>query len=353
MTTLAQPRRWLRPGALALALLTTSTLLASCDVAQGARCALLDADGAMRSGDAATRGQAVECVLAKSPERIGPFVPSLLERLTDGAVYKRFWSGGGLIGFGEAGERQVSVAQVALGALRKSRPDERSVTPIVRAMVANANRMGRVDGVGLYGEPGTAAMALAGLLTREYREAGLGALVDAALERELPGIRRAPVRQWIEASLYPVATTAPAAPPPLARDGPHGLTWGLAATARDAAEATFVASCHGEPKAPMDRLHNGSCNPYLGDTACDVVLPLLCFAPQHRELRTTTPVAGRDFTGRAAADAHCSAAFGPGWRMAEHHDGDWGLGARGTPPAPPTRFWVAIRDQPGNCWDSR
>jgi hypothetical protein len=344
-----------RRPAFALALVAVSMLLAGCDLAREARCALGDPAAAMRSGDAAARGQALECLLAKSPEQIEPFVPLLLERVVDGAVYRRVWSGGGLVGFGEAGEREVSVAQVAIAALRKARPEERSVAPIARAMVANAGRMRGADGVGLYGEPGTAALVLADLLTREYRAAGLGPVVDAALARELPGLRRAQTRRWLEASLYPAARPVAAAQPApaTARDGAHGLTWGLAAPGEARGEPVFDASCHGEPKAPMDRLHNGSCNPYVGDTACDAALPLLCYAPVARELRTTAPVAGRALSDRAAADAHCQGAFGPQWRMAEHHDGDWGLRARGTPPAPATRFWVAIRDQPGNCWDSR
>lgn len=343
---------------LALALLAAALLLAGCDAAKNARCLLVDPEVALRSGDAAKRGRAAECVLAKSPARIEPFVPLLLERLTDGAVYRRVDSGGGLIGFGTAGEREVSVAQVALAAVRKGRPDERNVAPMVSAMVVNAARLRSVDDVGVYGHPGTAALALAQLLTRDYRAAGLGTALDAALASELPRIRRAPIRRWLEESLYPAAApaaaaTAAAMPLPPAKDGAHGLTWGVVATGQDGAAPGFAARCHGEPRTPMDRLHNGSCNPYVGDTACDTALPVLCYAPAQRALRTTAPVTGDALTDRAAADARCGAAFGRGWRMAEHHDGDWGITASGRPPDPPTRFWVAINDQPANCWDSR
>lgn len=353
MSRLANWPAWWRvlvlPGSIAVA----SLCLAGCGVSQGARCLLVDPEAGLRSGDAARRGQAAECVLAKSPARIEPLVPLLLERLTDDAVFRRFWSGGGLIGFGSAGEREVSVAQVALAALRKGAPSERNVGPVVRAMVANAARMRGTERIGSYADPGTAAVALAELLTRDYRAAGLGTVLDAALQRELPAIGRASTRQWLEAFLYPAAVAAPVEASRPAKGGPHGLTWGLAANGAGPMEPAFAASCHGEPKAPMDRLHNGSCNPYAGDTACDATLPLLCYAPAERALRTTAPVEGRALTDRAAADARCNTAFGAGWRMAEHHDGDWGIAASGTPPAPPTRFWVAIRDQPGNCWDSR
>ena len=98
---------------------------------------------------------------------------------------------------------------------------------------------------------------------------------------------------------------------------------------------------------------------------------------------TTLPVKGTTLTSQAAGDKQCAVAFGAGWRMAEWHDGAYDDGPPqmdantwwGTPamnnltPWPSglphggstawgfgnirndTRYWVAVRDQPGNCWN--
>jgi hypothetical protein len=44
--------------------------------------------------------------------------------------------------------------------------------------------------------------------------------------------------------------------------------------------------------------------------------------------------------------------FGPGWRVAEFHDGwGWHFQAYGTVDNPNGRFWVDINDQPdATCW---
>ena len=75
---------------------------------------------------------------------------------------------------------------------------------------------------------------------------------------------------------------------------------------------------------------------------------------------TTQPVAGNAFAHISAmpgnVNSYCQAQFGPGWRVAEFHDGwAWNFQAYGgtitAPTVPSTRFWVHINDQPAaNCW---
>jgi len=134
---------------------------------------------------------------------------------------------------------------------------------------------------------------------------------------------------------------------------------------------TVDVNCHGGPKVDPQYAHQGSCNPYQGDTSCSVRLPLLCFrsdgsAPPEGVVRQdfynswaggrvaiTAPTAGTALTSAERANAFCSRALGTGWRMAEFHDGKkgWGFFARGQIHTA-SRFWVHINDQPGNCWDS-
>jgi hypothetical protein len=130
----------------------------------------------------------------------------------------------------------------------------------------------------------------------------------------------------------------------------------------------------GEP-ATLDQPHQGSCNPYRGDTSCRTVLPVLCVRPAAAPLPAgldagaypgwtggtlgaTQPVMGAVLESAALASARCEKELGPGWRMAAFHDGpggqgSWGLqGLRGAGLTGPTRYWVHIGDQKGNCWDS-
>ena len=145
----------------------------------------------------------------------------------------------------------------------------------------------------------------------------------------------------------------------------------------------------------------GTGNPYTGDTLCKLKLPILCVSvdgsarPNYDgsvgngefyngwvegHLQTTLPVKGKSLTSEATGDKYCAAAFGPGWRMAEFHDGayttpmntttNWGTPSQnpvspwqaGYPHGgwtfwgfgnvnPNTRYWVAVNDQPGNCWN--
>lgn len=141
-------------------------------------------------------------------------------------------------------------------------------------------------------------------------------------------------------------------------------------------------------------------NPYVGDTVCKKKLPVLCFkfdgslrpgyvpGPNgafyegwvEGHLAPTLPTKGIALTSLAVADALCVTSFGPGWRMAEFHDGAYVSGMNATNycnsvstgctspwPAgqphgghsmwaysnlnPAVRYWTYINDQPGNCWN--
>lgn len=146
-----------------------------------------------------------------------------------------------------------------------------------------------------------------------------------------------------------------------------GMTW--AHSASNPQTGTITVGCEG-------------CDPYIGDMPCTQQRPLLCiYKPTPAfplpvgvnntdiyyqwaggVVATTQPVAGNVFahisagpTGTNAND-YCVAQFGPGWRVAEFHDG-WGFnfqaygGTVDAPTVPSTRFWVHINDQSAaNCW---
>lgn len=182
------------------------------------------------------------------------------------------------------------------------------------------------------------------------------------------------------------------APPPVRR----GMSWGVAANV-ETPEGVVLLSCHGEPATD-----SGSCDASRGDTECTRALPLLCLkldnTPVPAELpvpvvdgalpddfysgwvggtvATTPPMPGIDLKSRALADRACAAAFGSSWRLAEFHAGGRGKSAYGVAvpdrdpaqsrtvhatdggafyaagdPIRTSRFWVAIDDQPANCWD--
>jgi hypothetical protein len=134
--------------------------------------------------------------------------------------------------------------------------------------------------------------------------------------------------------------------------GGKGMTWGKA-----------------RHTVGVDELGCGSCNAYVGDTACTTALPILCikkdgsprpsnYTPSASaytwaagNLATTLPVTGTLLTSLANANQMCATFFGSGWRMAEFHDGwGWGLSAFGNVRSD-TRYWVYINDQPANCWN--
>ncbi len=158
-----------------------------------------------------------------------------------------------------------------------------------------------------------------------------------------------------------------AAPRPIA----FGLTFALVPPDANAPPEVVGLNCHGEPRQ-LDRPHQDSCNPYHGDTSCRTVLPVLCIKVTKAAkpvavsdgfyqgwvngiLAATSPVMGAVLESAAVASARCVAELGPGWKMAEFHDGQggWGLqGQKGSDFSPNNRYWVHINDQPGNCWDS-
>ncbi len=118
-------------------------------------------------------------------------------------------------------------------------------------------------------------------------------------------------------------------------------------------------------------------NPFRGDTPCTQTLPVLCFkyegyptpAPTETgnyafnwsrgQLKATAPVNGSRLNTRWQAANVCQYSFGPGWRIAQFHDGSvgdagnggWDYWAYGSLPTN-TRFWVGIGNQPGNPWNA-
>ena len=117
-----------------------------------------------------------------------------------------------------------------------------------------------------------------------------------------------------------------------------------------------------------DRVGCGDCDPYYGDTVCSTELPVLCLkvdgAPDPGvgsdyydgwaagHIAPTLPIRGDQLTSSADGDALCQTHFGPGWAMAEFHDGGggWNWNAYGDIDDA-TTYWVYIDDQAdGNCW---
>lgn len=154
----------------------------------------------------------------------------------------------------------------------------------------------------------------------------------------------------------------------------------------------------------IERVGCYNCDAYVGDTDCTTELPVLCVKqdgsprPNYANIgtahampvefyngwvgghiATTLPVKGTSLTSSTVADATCAAAFGDGWRMAEHHDGRYVAGMTqnkfyGTSPTSPSpwatvtksggwgffaygnvipnkKFWARVIDQPSACWD--
>jgi hypothetical protein len=153
-----------------------------------------------------------------------------------------------------------------------------------------------------------------------------------------------------------LAAFASASSPLMAQTSRLGMTWAKAS--HDDAKGVDVVSCHGGGK---------SCEAHKGDTPCSESLPVLCvrksaaanpgvpttqyaqWASGH--IATTMPVPGFALLSQQAGDGLCLATQGPGWRMAEFHDGwGWGFAAFGNV-RDDTRFWVRINDQKANCWD--
>jgi hypothetical protein len=123
---------------------------------------------------------------------------------------------------------------------------------------------------------------------------------------------------------------------------------------------------------------DGQTNAYSGDTTIDQFLPILCVLADGRTapggfsfdyyngwargaVRATAAVQGTVLTSQAQGDSICATTFGAGWRMAEFHDGRYGLDFSWTGGwswwaegnlVSGSRFWMAINDQPANPWNS-
>ena len=184
--------------------------------------------------------------------------------------------------------------------------------------------------------------------------------------------------------------------------GKYGLTWGNGAYVPENPDL-FRVGCSGTPTIPLTYPYtssSGSCNAYAGDTPCEAYLPILCLLPSgfnrpcydidctshampkefycgwsESYMILSPPVLGLSLTSRTVADNICESHFGPGFRMGEHGDGlyvvgmdrtnycynswassipssgGWGFSGYGTRGPFWTRFWVAINDQPANCWN--
>jgi hypothetical protein len=172
-----------------------------------------------------------------------------------------------------------------------------------------------------------------------------------------------------------------------------GMTWGVNRYNNDL-NITRV-HCYGQVGP-----NRGPCDPYQGDTSCSDKLPVLCVKVDGSPrppyaiptcsscamndeyyngwaegiIGLTAPVQGDTFATLDDVNAYCEAQFGPGYRVAEHHDGrlvygmdeknfydatwplttssgGWGFYAPGQLPDN-SRFWVHINDQNANCWGS-
>jgi len=136
--------------------------------------------------------------------------------------------------------------------------------------------------------------------------------------------------------------------------GGRGMTWWKLGHANG---VDWVGCRNGEP--------NG-CNAYQGETSCAVRAPVLCLKQDgspspvpfdfykgwaQGNIGLSRAVRGDSMRSVNDGNAICRAEFGPGWRMAEFHDGGggWSWQAYGNIDST-TRFWVYINDQNANCW---
>lgn len=176
-----------------------------------------------------------------------------------------------------------------------------------------------------------------------------------AKERKNNARARAAATDIAERAIDAKARQMSAAAAPTQRNPDRmALTFGWSPTA---APDELYASCRGGPYQ-LANPHQSGCNHFAGDTSCRTVLPVLCLRPADgatlMALATSEPVAGFLIESRTAGDAHCAQALGARWRMANFVDGSPDLRAhRQTGIAVNTgvRAWVAVNDNPANCWD--
>ena len=147
-----------------------------------------------------------------------------------------------------------------------------------------------------------------------------------------------------------------------------GLTWGKYAPYPDTVTGTNSIGCHSTAEG-----HD--CNPYTGDTKCNVARPLLCIHQDttafpvpadvnnldpynmwgYGAVGTTKPIKPCQVaTTIQQANAICVAEFGAGFRVAEWHDAIGGLGTAfqvfGGLGNTKRRVWVDINSTNGTCW---
>jgi Domain of unknown function (DUF4124) len=154
----------------------------------------------------------------------------------------------------------------------------------------------------------------------------------------------------------------------------HGMTFGLLAQVGNAISASCLA-----PPAPQDRPRDGGCDAERGDTACSRSLPVLCIKDPERRARTpavvdansgrlTPPPVGEgpqlgaspalrgdSLASQQSGTQACVRALGDGWRMVSYQDSvGWATAPhRHDSLVQATgRFWVAVGDAPGNCWNA-
>ena len=202
---------------------------------------------------------------------------------------------------------------------------------------------------------------------RDKRAEAQGKKEDAVLS----GAATQPAKGLVPAAA-PIATAQAASATPTLG---HGLTYAVVVDDQQLPPEVARLGCSGEPRATDRPLQdNAPCNPKQGDTSCRVVLPVLCIQPGTAAkpagggettyagwtggmLAPTQPVMGAILNSAAAASARCEKELGSGWRMADAHDGQnsgglQGLRTSNTALDRGTRYWVQVKDQPANCWNS-
>jgi hypothetical protein len=412
---------WFRRVTQAMLLSLVVTALSACGVKEQLRCTFSDPEHDLKSGDAATRAKAANCLRIASPSEAAKHLPTLLPMMSDRTVYWRGKISRSLFSFGnDEEEGELTVAMPASYAVRRATPLAANVEPLIRAFVDSANQIGTDQSTeGLWGDARTVYRELIRLMQSEYRAAGLQSQIETALERDLPKIANVVV--WNDIERVKELNELTSGQSPVVQSNLQRLNAAIAARAAEAAKSPYLrplvaenlskgkysvqvpfeterqpargmtwsrsvlpdvggwtqVGCHGAIKDGMSAPHEGSCNPYRGDTVCSAALPLLCVAPnavktRHVEapsasqvatldykaidarIAVTKPVVGASLESQAAGDAVCASTHGEDWRMAQFHDaGGWGLAAHADAKAafPATRYWVAINDQSANCWN--
>jgi hypothetical protein len=152
--------------------------------------------------------------------------------------------------------------------------------------------------------------------------------------------------------------------------GKKGMTWTAYSYPQhqNSVSGSAAVGCSGQGAST-------ACDAYHGDQMCTVKHPVLCSKrmglpapladannpssyPTHwsGNVIATTPAvapASDGLTTLAAVNQYCATQFGPGWEVAEFHDGNnegWSIRAYGSVGQPKARFWVHIKNQPANCW---